>query len=194
MSVEEIVRVVEASARAEAEDIVATARASATALVAGAEAAADARVREACERAEPGYRAEAMRLVNAARLRQLERRAARSASLVDAVTETAAARLAAIVAEPDGARWSAALDRLMEETAGMIGPGGVLAVRPADADTARSMAARLGCRLEVSAPAPGVLGRSADGRVEVDATLQARLGRARVHLAEPVARLLGVDT
>jgi vacuolar-type H+-ATPase subunit E/Vma4 len=97
----------------------------------------------------------------------------------------------------------------MEETAGLIGPGGVLVVRAVDADAARPTATRLGCRLEVTgagaaaaqgahgmapAPAPGVLGRSADGRVEVDATLPARLERARVRLAEPVARLLGVDT
>jgi vacuolar-type H+-ATPase subunit E/Vma4 len=95
----------------------------------------------------------------------------------------------------------------MEETAGLIGPDGVLVVRAVDADAARPAATRLGCRLEVTgadgapgaretppAPAPGVLGRSADGRVEVDATLPARLERARVHLAEPVARLLGVDT
>jgi len=209
MSVEEIVRVVESSAQAEAEAIVATAHASATALVADAEAAAQARVREACERAEPGYRAEAMRLVNTARLRLLEQRAARSASLVDAVSDAAASRLAAIAAEPDGVRWTTALARLMEETAGLIGPGGVLAVRTVDAEAARPMATRLGCRLEVMgsgaddvqsapgaarAPVPGVLGLSVDGRVEVDATLPARLERARVRLAEPVARLLGVDT
>jgi vacuolar-type H+-ATPase subunit E/Vma4 len=209
MSVEEIVRVVESNAQAEAEAIVATARTSAATLVAAAEAAAEARVREACERAEPGYRAEAMRLVNTARLRLLEQRAARSASLVDAVSEAAAARLAIIAAEPGGARWPSALARLMDETAGLIGPGGVLVVRAVDAAAARPTATRLGCRLEVmgagvdagqgapgavSAPAPGVLGRSADGRVEVDATLPARLERARVLLAEPVARLLGVDT
>jgi vacuolar-type H+-ATPase subunit E/Vma4 len=206
MSVEEIVRVVESDAQAEAEAIVAAARDSAATVVAAAEAAAEARVREACERAEPGHRAEAMRLVNTARLRLLEQRAARSAALVDAVSEAAATCLATIAAEPDGARWAGALARLMEETAGLVGPGGILAVRPVDADAARPTAARLGCCLEVMASAAdpgqdalgkafaaGVLGRSADGRVEVDATLPARLQRARVRLAEPVARLLGVD-
>lgn len=217
MSVDEIVRVVEASARAEAEGIVATARSGAAARVAAAEATADARVREACERAEPGYRAEAMRLVNTARLRLLERRAARSAALVDAVTQAAASRLTAIATETDGPRWTRALTRLMEETAGMIGSGGVLFVRPVDLEAARSTAMRLGCRLELigctleaerhapdaagrapdptaSAPVPGVLGRSADGRVEIVATLPARLERARIHLAEPIARLAGVDS
>jgi hypothetical protein len=40
--------------------------------------------------------------------------------------------------------------------------------------------------------AAGVIGRSADGRVEVDARLAVRLARARVQLAEPVAGLLGM--
>jgi len=210
MSVAEIVRVVEASAEAEADGIVASARSEAAARVGLAEAAAVARVRGACERAEPGYRAEAMRLVNTARLRLLERRAVRSAALVEMAAEAAAARLVVIATEPDGVRWTRALSRLLEETAGMVGSGGVLEVRPIDFDTARSTAAGLSCRLEpmgcVSVPSasasdstwgvpvPGVVGRSADGRVEIDATLPARLDRARIHLAEPVARLLGVGT
>lgn len=208
MSVAEIVRVVEASAEAEADGIVASARSEAAARVGLAEAAAVARVRGACERAEPGYRAEAMRLVNTARLRLLERRAVRSAALVEMAAEAAAARLVLIATERGGVRWTRALTQLLEETAGMVGSGGVLAVRPIDFDTARSTAAGLSCRLEpmgcVSVPSasdptwgvpvPGVVGRSADGRVEIDATLPARLDRARIHLAEPVARLLGVDT
>ena len=209
MSVAEIVRVVEASAEAEADGIVAAAHSEAAARVGLAEAAAVARVRAACERAEPGYRAEAMRLVNAARLRLLERRAVRSAALVEAVADAAAERLVAIAADTDGVRWTRALTRLLEETAGVVGSGGVLVVRSVDLDTARSAAAGLSCRLEPmgcaalpgasasdlthGGPVPGVVGRSADRRVEIDATLPARLDRARIHLAEPVARLLGVD-
>lgn len=210
MSVAEIARVVEASAEAEADAIVAAARSEALARVESAEAAAVARVGEACERAEPGYRAEAMRLVNAARLRLLERRAVRSAALVEAVAEAAAERLEAIASDTGGVRWVRALTRLVEETAGMVGSGGVLEVRSVDLDTVRSTAADLSCRLEPmgcasvpgasasdvprGGPVPGVVGRSADGRVEIDATLPARLDRARIHLGEPVARLLGVDT
>lgn len=201
MSVEAIVRAVETAAAAEAEGIVAGARADAATVVSAAQAAADAAVREACDRAEPRFRAEAMRRVNAARLRLLERRAVRSAELVDAAAEAARARLALLAADPTGPRWIGALERLLEETAALVGTGGTLRVRRADIAAARWTAARLGCRLEPfdaarggagSAAAPGVIGRSADGRIEVDATVPVRLERARIRYAESVARLLGV--
>jgi vacuolar-type H+-ATPase subunit E/Vma4 len=92
----------------------------------------------------------------------------------------------------------------------MVGSGGVLEVRSVDIGTVRLAAADLSCRFEPmgcasvpgasasdvtrGGPVPGVVGRSADGRVEIDATLPARLDRARIQLGEPVARLLGVDT
>jgi vacuolar-type H+-ATPase subunit E/Vma4 len=193
MSVQAIVRAVEAAAAAEAEGIVAGARADAAAVVSTAQAAADAAVREACDRAEPRFRAEGMRRVNAARLRLLERRAVHSAAQVDAAAEAARVRLTEIAADPAAPRWIGALERLLEETAALVGTDGTLRVRRADVPAARSMAARLGCRVEPSDGAPGVIGRSADGRVEVDATLPVRLERARIHFAEPVARLLGVD-
>lgn len=193
MSVEAIVRAVEEAAAAEADGIVAGARADAAAAVSAAQAAADSAVRAACDRAEPRFRAEAMRRVNASRLRLLERRAVRSAQLVDATAEAARARLAEIAADPTGPRWIGALERLLEETAALVGSGGTLRVRRADIGAARSTAARLGCRLEPSDIAPGVIGRSADGRIEVDATVPVRLERARIRFAEPVARLLGVD-
>lgn len=195
MSVETIVRVIEAEAADEAERIVAAARERARALIDEAEAAAEARVREACERAEPGYRAEAMRLVNAARLRLLEARAEEAANLVEAVFRAAGERLAALAADPASGRWQRALERLLEETVRLAGPGAVLCVRPVDAAVARPIAARLGGRLDEALEeglAPGVLARSPDGRLEVEATLPARLARARVALAEPVARRLGV--
>jgi vacuolar-type H+-ATPase subunit E/Vma4 len=193
MSVEAIVRAVEAAAAAEAEGIVAGARADAAAAVSTAQSAADAAIRAACDRAEPRFRAEAMRRVNAARLRLLERRAVRSAELVEAAAAAARVRLDAIAADPGGRRWIGALERLLEETAGLVGAGGMLGVRRADAVAARSIAARLGCRLEAADIAPGVVGRSADGRIEVDATVAVRLEHARIRLAEPVAHLLGVD-
>jgi vacuolar-type H+-ATPase subunit E/Vma4 len=198
MSVEAIVRAVEVTAAAEGDAIVAAARADAARMVAAAEAAADARVREACERADPGFRAEAMRQVNTARLRLLERRAARSAELVNAATDAARVRLDAIAGNPVDPRWTVALERLLEETAALIGPEGTMRVRPSDLMAARPVAARLGCRVETldegtADDAAGVIGRSADGRVEVDATLPVRLAHARIRFAESVARLLGVD-
>lgn len=198
MSVEAIVRAVEAAAAAEAEGIISAARADAAAVEGAARASADARVREACDRADPGFQAEAMRRVNAARLGLLERRAARAAKLVDAATESAGARLATISAKPGNLRWAAALGRLLAETAALVGPGGTLRVRHSDVELARPAAERLGCALEPFAvpgeDAPsGVVGRSADGRIEVDATLPVRLEHARIRFAEPLARLLGVD-
>jgi vacuolar-type H+-ATPase subunit E/Vma4 len=201
MSVDAIVRAVTDSAAAEADEIVEAATRHAEEHVAAARAAAAARVEEACARAEPGFKAAAMRRVNAARLRQLERRATRSAMLVDAAADAAESLLRGIAAEPDGERWQAALRRIAEETAAGIGGGGVLAVRPVDLDAARGHAARVGCEVAARDLAPGadvldgagVVGRSADGRVEVDARLAVRLARARVRLAEPVAGLLGMD-
>jgi vacuolar-type H+-ATPase subunit E/Vma4 len=198
MSVEAIVRAVEVTAAAEADAIIAVARTDAARVVAAAEAAADVRIREACERADPGFRAEAMRRVNTARLRLLERRAARSAELVNAATDAAQVRLAGIAADAAGPRWTAALGRLLEETAALIGPHGTMRVRAVDLATARPVAARLGCPVEpfdegTGDDVPGVIGRSADGRVEVDATLPVRLAHARIRFAERVAHLLGVD-
>jgi vacuolar-type H+-ATPase subunit E/Vma4 len=200
VSVEAIVAVIEAEAAEEAAGIVASARERAGASVAAAEAAMAARVREACAAAEPTIRAEAMRQVNAARVRALERQAARTAELMDDVFRTAAAQLEAIVDGPSRGRWEAAVARLVEETAVIVGPGGVIGVRQADMAVARTAAEAIGCRVEEihadgAPPAPlaaGVVGRSADGRIEVDASLGARLSRARTDLAEPIARLLGV--
>jgi vacuolar-type H+-ATPase subunit E/Vma4 len=201
VSVEAIVRVVAESAVAEADEIVERARTRAAEEVDAAGAAADARVREACAREEPGFQAAAMRRMNAARLRQLERRAARSAALVEAAANAAETLLREIARDPDGARWRAALDRLLHETADAIGAGGTLVVRLPDLAAARARGKALGCEVAVGEPAgeddvlqaAGVIGRSADGRVEVDGTLAVRLARARVRLAEPVTNLLGVN-
>src|SRR3990172_3052600 len=136
MSVEAILEQIEAEAAAEATPPLARARAPA-----------------ACGRAEPAIRAEATRMVNAARLRLLERRAELGAAWVEAVFADAAARLEAVAggaAQPRRAR-----------APGRLGEGGVVA-------------------------------RSSDGRIEVDATIAARLERARARLAEPVARILGL--
>jgi vacuolar-type H+-ATPase subunit E/Vma4 len=194
MSVEAIVRVIEAESAEEADRILADARERATTLVRDAQAAADARVRTARERAEPSHRAEAMRLVNAARLRLLERRAEHSAAVVAAAFGEAEARLDAIAGDPSGERWRHALARLIDEAVGLVGPGAVIRVRPADAPVAGPIARGLGARLdEDGSPEtpPGIIAWAADGLIDVDATLPSRLGRARTRLAESVARLLG---
>ena len=195
MSVEAIIRVIETETTGEVDRILAAARERAAALVGEAEAAAQARVRLALERAEPGYRAEAMRLVNAARLRLLERRAEEAAVLVDGVFRAADERLAAIAADPASQRWQEGLDRLLEEAVRLAGQDAVVRTRGDDCPAVARFAERLGGRVEIVADpamASGILARSADGRIDVDATLPCRLARARAALAEPVARGLGV--
>ena len=199
MSVEAIVHAVEVTAAAESDAIAAAARADAASIVAAAEAAADARIREACERADPGFRAEAMRQVNTARLRLLERRAARSAELV----ERRDGRRPGAARRDRRRRRRPPLDRRARTTAG----GDRRAHRaPGDAERPKVDLARQPSRWRHGSgvavepfdgssgdDVPGVIGRSADGRVEVDATLPVRLAHARIRFAERVAHLLGVD-
>jgi vacuolar-type H+-ATPase subunit E/Vma4 len=64
-----------------------------------------------------------------------------------------------------------------------------------DAAAIEDLVTVAGGRLDFSDEAdlpPGVIVRSADGRLEIDATLPTRLDRARTRLADSTARLLGV--
>ena len=196
MGVEEIVRLIEREAADESARLVADATVEAASLVEEAEAAARARVAGACELAEPAIRAEATRRVNAARRRLLERRAGTTAGLIDAVMVEAGAKLDEISSAIDRPRWEAALSRLTVAALDMVGSGAVVRVRAADAPLVAEIIATAGGRLEPlpdpSAP-PGVQASSADGRLEVDATLAARLTRARTILAEDLGRALGLE-
>lgn len=173
MSVEAILEQIEADAAAETAARLAEALERAAQVIAEAEERSRATVAAACERAEPAIRAEATRMVNAARLRLLERRAELGAAGVEAVFADAAERLQALAGGADPTRWARALDRLVGEATALAGPDAIVTV-------------------ESGAGAPGVVARSSDGRVEVDATIEARLERARTRLAEPVARILGL--
>lgn len=193
MGVETMIEAIEAEAAAEAERLLADADSRASAIVADARSALAARVASACERAEPGLRAEAARTVNSARLRLLERRAELAAARTGATFDAAAARLAALGAGGDPARWSAALRALLSETLPLVGAGATVACRAADAAVLRGLSVG-GFTVEVDDDLPpGLLARSADGTVEVDATVPVRLGQARTQLAEPVAAMLGLE-
>ena len=174
MGIEAILAQIEAESAAEAARCAADAHERAAAVVAEAEELVRAQVAAVCASTEPEVRAEATRTVNAARLRLLERRAELGASWLDAVFAEAEGRLAAISGGADATRWARALARLSEEASTLAGPGAVVSTGDGDGDA-------------------GAIARSADGRVEVDATIAARLERARVRLAEPVARILGVS-
>lgn len=195
MSSDAILQAIAEEAEREVEAVLADARQRAAALVADATRAAHDRVMTAIAAAEPELRAEAARAVNAARVELLHRRAQVSAERLDAVFADAGRRLAALA---DGAspRWRAAVGRLALEAVAATGPGSELVVRAQDAAAVRAALADGGADARVrgarDAPA-GVAARSADGRVEVNATLRTRLARARPLLAERVVAILERD-
>ena len=167
MSGETILRAIEAETATEAERIVASARERAARLVEEATGAARARVEAARQAA---------------------------AATAEAAWVEAACRLETIAAER-AARWRAALARLTSEALDVAGPGAVVGVRAADASTIAPLVADAGGRLEPfeeGTAAAGPTVGSADGRIEVVATLPARQGQARTALAEEVASLLGL--
>ncbi|HEX6128919.1 MAG TPA: hypothetical protein VF071_07870, partial [Candidatus Limnocylindria bacterium] len=172
MSGEAILRSILEESDREVEAIKADARARADEMLAQARAAADARVRDAVLAAEPMLRADAARRVNAARLRLLHARAERRAREVALAFDEAARRLGEM-ARDDPTRWRAALERLSlaacrqaGEGARLEGPGGS------------------GERLRAVSP---------DGRLHVDASVAARVERARRLLVDEVAEILAAD-
>lgn len=195
MSVETILALIDHETEAEVDRLLAAARADADARVHAAEAVAEAMIADACARAEPRLASDAHRRVNTTRLRLMERRAAIAAARVDAAFALAGRRLTAIADGSDPERWQRALDRLAQEAISFAGPNAVVEVRARDVGgIARSVAA-LAARL-VSVPddeQAGVVVRSDDRRLEVDATLAVRLARARTAQAEPVAAALGLN-
>ena len=195
MSVETILALIEHEAEAEVDRLLAAAKADADARVRAAETAAETTIAEACARAEPRLASDAHRRVNAARLRLMERRAAVAAARVDAAFALAARRLAAIADGSDPGRWQSALDRFTREAIAIAGPNAVVEVRTRDAAGLDPSVAALGARL---VPIPdeepaGVVVRSDDRRLEIDATLAVRLARARTAQTEPVAAALGLE-
>jgi vacuolar-type H+-ATPase subunit E/Vma4 len=196
MGLATIVGVIEAEAEAEARRILAAAEDESSTLVAGAEASARQRTAGALARAGPGLEAEHARAVNAAQVRLIERRTELVAAETEAVFTAAEARLRAIASGVEPDRWRRALCRLAEEAAALAGPGATIeapaAVRAAIVPVLEAAGARPVCPPDRAAPV-GIRACSTDGRIEVDATLDARLGRARVRLAEAVAGALGSE-
>jgi vacuolar-type H+-ATPase subunit E/Vma4 len=196
MSVEALVAAIDAEAQAEAAALLERAQVEATALVDAARRRAEARVAEARAAAERAARAEAARRLTAIRLRDVGAQAAALAGRLDRVFEEAARDLAAIADGGDTPRWEAALLRLAAEAAELTGPGATIVARPADASLLTAAPAVRGTRARVAVDPdlpPGIVARSDDGRVEVDATLPARLARARERLAGVVAARLGAE-
>jgi vacuolar-type H+-ATPase subunit E/Vma4 len=193
MSLEAILEAIRAEAETGAGRVVDDARREADRLIEAARSDAEERVRTAASAAEPGLRAEAVRIVNAARLRRLREQADAAAAATDAAWTEAERRLDEVVDDPSAeGRWPRALLGLAGEALATAGAGASIETRPTEAGLLRELAEGRGARL-VTRPgaAPGVIVRSADGSLEIDATLPARLGRARRALAAEVAELLG---
>ncbi len=193
MSVEALVAAIEAEASVEAERVLADAEAAAAARVADAEASADARVAAALAEAEPAILGAEVRALNAARLALAARRTARLAARVEAAFALAELRVTRISGGADPGRWAGAIERLAAETASLTGPGEVR-VRACDArhlDDLRPMLEEQGIAVVADETMPpGVRGRSADGRLHVDATIRVRLARARASLLPDVAAIV----
>jgi vacuolar-type H+-ATPase subunit E/Vma4 len=168
------------------------ATARATEIVATARRAAQARVDEAVTAADPELRAEASRTINAARVEMLHARAAASAARLAAAFELAERRLPGTWKSGDS-RWRAALLGLAGDALSATGAGSTLTARPIDCDRLRPLLSRGVAEIISDSGLPaGVIARSADGRVEVDATVTSRLAGARRLLAEEVVALLEV--
>lgn len=162
-------------------------------IVATARAELRLAVERARARADPLLSQEAARRVNAARLRLLERRADLATARCDAAFAAAARRLEAIAGDADPDRWATALGRLTDEALALTGPGAIVVVRPSDLPLVERRVGAAGAIARATKRADaGVVARSADGRIEVDAAVAGRLERARARLADAVASELGL--
>ena len=195
MSVEKIIQLIEREAEDEATKIVADAEAAVRESVAVAQADVEARIADALERVGPELRAASQRRINAVRLRILEERARDDAARLTAVFDAAEAHLDDIAAGADEQRWWAALEQLCSDTLASVGEGASVAIRsqdvPAIADATRRWDAHV-MPLD-GATRAGLVTSSPDGRIEVDASLEVRVERARSLTAESVARMLAIE-
>jgi vacuolar-type H+-ATPase subunit E/Vma4 len=194
MSVADIVREIEVETAVEIEQRLAEADRRADEIREQARAAVRARVEAAVIRAEPAIRAETARRTNAARQRIRERRAEIALTRTTAVHAAASAQLGAIAAGAEPERWAGSLHRLLDEALELVGPEATVGVRDRDAGSVAVWVDAAGGhldRLADDAP-PGLVARSSDGRIEVDATIQVRLDRAHARLAEWLAQQLGL--
>ena len=189
-----VLATIRAESEAQAEATLEAARARAAVIATGAREAADQRVARACRDAEPAIAREANRVVNEARVRAIHARTREERALLDAVFDAAARDLSALAERPGDPRWLAAVQRLGAEARRFTGVGQDPAGVPdPEAGQDPADASPLPPDADGDCEDPGeLLVRSADGRLEVDATIGARLATARIRLAHEVAAVLGL--
>ncbi len=197
---DEVLRSVEDEARREVQATLTDADRAAAVIVAEARRSVERRVAAARDAADAAARTEAARMVNEVRLRLVHRRAEIAARRVDEVFAAAERRLGEIASGPDRARWTRALHALAREAGDHAGPGALIEVRASDAELLRGPAQGRGtagggteAAIRGDLAEAGLRLIAADGHAVVDATLAARLARARTALAAEVAATLGLE-
>lgn len=190
MALEQIIAALEQEAAAQVEAMRAEAASEEVRLRQESEAAcADIRTR-ALEAIQPRLLAEQSRRLNQARLEAQRDRLNVQHALVAEVFEAARSELAHARARPDYAELLAAL---ADEAIAALGSPLVLEVDARDAGLVASIASGRPVQVEVAPVLEccgGLAGRSPDGRVRVDNTLETRLAQAQERYRSAVAALL----
>ena len=190
MAIEDILRALEEQGRADCEACTEEARAHAAQILEDAREKAASIHEHHMSAIERSARTDAMKRVNAARLKGRMQISGIRGEGLNGVFDTAQAQLVKLHQRPDYPVLFASLAR--EALDGVDGPV-VIRVSAADADLARQTVAQLGIAAEVRGDldtAGGLVVESADGKIVRRNTFEDRLERARPYIQADVARVL----
>jgi vacuolar-type H+-ATPase subunit E/Vma4 len=180
VAIEDILRALEEQGQADCDACTEEARAHAAQIVEDAQAKANTIHEHHISSIERAARTEAMKRVNAARLKGRMQVSGVRGEGLDGVFDSARQQLPQLRQRSDYSQLFASLAR--EALEGVEGPV-VIRVAPADVDLARQTASQLGADAEVRGDAAG-------GKIVRRNTLEDRLERARPYIQADVARVL----
>ncbi len=190
MAIEDILRALEEQGQADCEACTEEARAHAAQIVEDAREKANSIHEHHVSSIERTARTEAMKRVNAARLKGRMQVSGVRGEGLDGVFESARQQLPTLRQRSDYPQLFASLAR--EALDGVEGPV-VIRVAPADVDLARQTASQLGAIAEVRGDLEttgGLVVESAGGHIVRRNTFEDRLDRARPYIQADVARVL----
>jgi V/A-type H+/Na+-transporting ATPase subunit E len=190
VAIEDILRALEEQGQADCEACTEEARAHAAQILEDAQAKATSIHEHHISSIERTARTEAMKRVNAARLKGRMQVSGVRGEGLDGVFDTARQRLGTLRQRADYPQLFASLAQ--EALDGVEGPV-VIRVAPGDVDLARQVASQLGVSAEVKGDvetAGGLIVESSGGKIVRRNTLEDRLGRARPYIQADVARVL----
>lgn len=190
MAIEDILRALEEQGQADCDACTEEARAHAAQILEDAKEKAESIHEHHMSTIEKSARAEAMKRVNAARLKGRMQVSGVRGDGLDGVFTSARQQLGRLHQRPDYPQLFASLAR--EALDGVSGPV-VIRVSAADVDLARQTAAQLGASAEVRGDletAGGLIVESAGGSIVRRNTFEDRLDRARPYIQADVARVL----